>query len=95
MYFEEVLPALREGKIKREGEQQYYFITCSGRLRTDKDPFPPIYYEDFIADDWEIVGDKPKKIEWIDLSLGDKYMKIHNKINEIIEVINQLKAGEK
>ena len=70
MKFEEVIPALREGKkIRRKdlGRIEYYqyiYVNYSGNLAPGGINFAgyPLKMSDFEADDWEIVKE-PKKVK--------------------------------
>lgn len=71
MKFEEVLPALREGKkIKLKGCKEFEYLFKSkneNELRTEDYKHINLSWEDFFRDDWEIV-EEPKKIKLRDLT---------------------------
>lgn len=76
MKFEEVLPALREGKkIRRKswGRVRSFIIIKDDSLVDDYRCNVVIYAYDLKADDWEIVKEK-KKVKLRDLT-GEQYCK--------------------
>ena len=76
MRFEEVLPALREGKkIRRKswGRVRSFIIIKDDSLVDDYRCNVVIYAYDLKADDWEIVKEK-KKVKLRDLT-GEQYCK--------------------
>lgn len=70
MRFEEVLPALREGKkVRRKSwNKRNYIVVKKDNLIVDENDYAiPFCIDDFSADDWEIVEEK-KKVKLRDLT---------------------------
>ena len=83
MKFEEVLPALREGKkIRRNNwcKDGYIYINSNGEFENQSGKHPAIILnrlDDLEADNWEIVKEK-KKIKLRDLTV-ERYIKWKDK----------------
>ena len=77
MRFEEVLPALREGKkIRRKEWEEIEYIykpKNENELRTEDYHVVNLSWEDFFSDNWEIVKEK-KKVKLRDLT-EEQYVK--------------------
>lgn len=76
MKFEEVLPALREGKkIRRRGRSKsdYILIGTDDLVFDQDDEYFPFSLDDFLDDDWEIV-EETKKVKLRDLTI-EQYKK--------------------
>lgn len=71
MKFEEILPALREGKkIRLKGCKEFEYLfkpKNENELRTEDYQHINLSWEDLLADDWEIVKE-PKKVKLRDLT---------------------------
>ena len=70
MKFEEVLPALREGKkIRRKSRNKINYIRIGKEdfIVDENDECFPFILEDFLADNWEIV-EEIKKVKLRDLT---------------------------
>lgn len=76
MKFEEVLPALREGKkIRRRGRSKsdYILIGTDDLVFDQDDEYFPFSLDDFLDDDWEIV-EETKNVKLKDLTI-EQYKK--------------------
>lgn len=64
MKFEEVLPALREGKrirLKEWEKIEYVYVPKNEtELRAEDGQFVNLSWKDFFSDDWEIIKEKKK-----------------------------------
>ena len=70
MKFEEILPALREGKkVKKRGWKGDFIFKSPFREEIVFDDWKGcnLSWEDFLADDWEIIKE-PKKVKLRDLT---------------------------
>lgn len=70
MRFEEILPALREGKkIRRKNRNKINYIQIGKEdfIVDENDECFPFILEDFLADNWEIIKEK-KKVKLRDLT---------------------------
>ena len=71
MKFEEVLPALREGKrirLKEWEEIEYVYVPENEtELRAEDGHFVNLSWKDFFSDDWEIIKGK-KKVKFRDIT---------------------------
>ena len=70
MKFEEVLPALREGKkIRRKSRkrEEYFFAKKDGSVLDEHGYNAMLYVYGLLADDWEIIKNK-KKVKLRDLT---------------------------
>ena len=82
MKFEEVLPALREGKKIRMSfwaEERYIYFKYGFKAIDDKMQTYTFEWGDFICDNWEIVKEK-KKVKLRDLTKR-QYIKYCKKCN--------------
>ena len=80
MKFEEVLPALKEGKkIKRKNRNKINYIRIGEEdlIVDENNECFPFILEDFLADNWEIVKEK-KKVKLRDMT-ESQYLKFIKK----------------
>lgn len=87
MKFEEVLPALREGRkitnsaIKNSGYQYIYYNSNSGTVFDDKGGFYHLTFREIVdSDNWEIVKEK-KKVKLRDLT-EEQFKSYCNRLKE-------------